>query len=156
MLKDSLVDSYCCFVITMCWVKFEIHFCLEIGNFSRFVLTPSPLNPSSTNPTTWSNILKQFVSNLPTNCLSVFHHFVKLALKGLRYYAPFKVRKFESLFYKINTCLQKNYHLHLIVGRTNILGKYIIYIFLNFGCGFYSSFPMLFPKAPACCKKTLN
>ena len=107
MLKDSLVDSYCCFVITMCWVKFEIHFCLEIGNFSRFVLTPSPLNPSSTNPTTWSNILKQFISNLPTNCLSVFHHFVKLALKGLRYYTPFKVRKFESLFYKINTCLQK-------------------------------------------------
>ena len=25
----------------------------------------------------------------------------------LRYYATFKVRKFESLFYKINTCLQK-------------------------------------------------
>ena len=26
---------------------------------------------------------------------------------SLRYYATFKVRKFESLFYKINTCLQK-------------------------------------------------
>ena len=25
----------------------------------------------------------------------------------LRYYATFKVRKFESLFYRINTCLQK-------------------------------------------------
>ena len=25
----------------------------------------------------------------------------------LRYYATFKVRKVESLFYKINTCLQK-------------------------------------------------
>ena len=25
----------------------------------------------------------------------------------LSYYATFKVRKFESLFYKINTCLQK-------------------------------------------------
>ena len=25
----------------------------------------------------------------------------------LRYYATFKVRKFEWLFYKINTCLQK-------------------------------------------------
>ena len=24
-------------------------------------------------------------------------------------YAIFKLRKFESLFYKINTCLQKNY-----------------------------------------------
>ena len=41
---------------------------------------PSPL---STNPTKWSNILKQFVGNLPTNCLSKFDHFVKLALKWL-------------------------------------------------------------------------
>ena len=31
----------------------------------------------------WSNILKQFVGNLATNCLSVFDNFVKLALKGL-------------------------------------------------------------------------
>ena len=41
--------------------------------------SPSPL---STNPTKWSNILKQIVGNLP-NWLSVFDHFVGLALKGL-------------------------------------------------------------------------
>ena len=41
-------------------------------------------NPLSPNPTKWLNTLKQFVGNLPTNCLSVFDHFVKLALKGLR------------------------------------------------------------------------
>ena len=41
------------------------------------------INPLSANPTQWSNTLKQFVGNLPTNCLSVFDHFVKLALKGL-------------------------------------------------------------------------
>ena len=41
------------------------------------------LNPLRDNPTKWSNTLKQFVGNLPTNCLSVFDHFVKLALKGL-------------------------------------------------------------------------
>ena len=41
------------------------------------------LNPLSANPTKWSNTLKQFVGNLPTNCLSVFDHFVRLALKGL-------------------------------------------------------------------------
>ena len=35
------------------------------------------------NPTKWSNTLKQFVSNLPTNYLSVFDHFVKLVFKGL-------------------------------------------------------------------------
>ena len=40
------------------------------------------INPLSANPTKWSNTLKQFVGNLP-NCLSVFDHFVILALKGL-------------------------------------------------------------------------
>ena len=40
------------------------------------------LNPLST--TKWPNTLKQFDDNLLTNCLSVFDHFVKLALKGLR------------------------------------------------------------------------
>ena len=35
----------------------------------------------STNLTKWSNTLKQFVGNLPTNCLSLFDHFVGLALK---------------------------------------------------------------------------
>ena len=41
------------------------------------------LNPLSANFKKWSNTLKQFVGNLPTNCLSVFDHFVGLALKGL-------------------------------------------------------------------------
>ena len=40
-------------------------------------------NSLSANPTKWSNTLKQFVGKLPTNCLSVFDHFVNLALKGL-------------------------------------------------------------------------
>ena len=39
------------------------------------------LNPLSAIPTKRSNTLKQFVGNLPTNCLSVFDHFVSLALK---------------------------------------------------------------------------
>ena len=38
----------------------------------------------SANPTSWSNTLKQFVGNLPMKCLSVFDHFVRLALKGIR------------------------------------------------------------------------
>ena len=33
--------------------------------------------------------------------------FLHTFLKRLRYYATFKVRKLESLFYKPNTCLQK-------------------------------------------------
>ena len=40
-------------------------------------------NPLSANFTKWSNTLKQFVCNLPTNCLSVFGHFVALTLKVL-------------------------------------------------------------------------
>ena len=46
------------------------------SNFAEF-------NPLSANPTKRSNTLKQFVGNLPTNCLSVFDYFVGLALKGL-------------------------------------------------------------------------
>ena len=44
------------------------------------------LNPLSVNFTKWSNALKQFVSKLPTNYLSVFDHFVGLALKGLNWW----------------------------------------------------------------------
>ena len=36
-------------------------------------------SPLSSNPTNWSNTLKQLLMN----CLSVFDHFVGLALKGL-------------------------------------------------------------------------
>ena len=42
------------------------------------------INPLSANPTKWSNTLKQFLGKLPTNCLSVLNHFVKLAFKGLK------------------------------------------------------------------------
>ena len=41
--------------------------------------------------------------------------------------------------------------MHWIAGKANILSKYKIYIFCNFGHGFCGSFPMLFPKAPASC-----
>ena len=55
------------------WIKHKKSWNEELG-----------LNPLSANPTKWSNTLKQFVGKLPTKCLSVFDHFVKLALKGLR------------------------------------------------------------------------
>ena len=41
------------------------------------------LSTLSVNPTKWSKTFKQFVGNLPTNCLSAFDHFVILALKSL-------------------------------------------------------------------------
>ena len=40
-------------------------------------------NPIGANPIKWPNTLKQFVGKLLTNCLSVFGHFVNLALKRL-------------------------------------------------------------------------
>ena len=43
----------------------------------------SDIIPLSANPEKWSNTLKQCVGNLPTNCLSVFDHFMNSALKGL-------------------------------------------------------------------------
>ena len=42
------------------------------------------VNPLSTNAAKWPNTLEQFVGKLATNCLSVFGHFVNLALKGLK------------------------------------------------------------------------
>ena len=62
-----------------------------------FVRTPKKLiwscliNPLSANLTKRSNTLKQFVGNLLTNCLSVFDHFVALALKGLRFDIIFRL-----------------------------------------------------------------
>ena len=43
------------------------------------------VNLLSTKLTKWPNTLKQFVGNLPTNCLSLFGHFMRLALKRLMY-----------------------------------------------------------------------
>ena len=40
-------------------------------------------NTLSANFTKWSNTFKQFVGKLAVNCLNVFDHFVRLALKGL-------------------------------------------------------------------------
>ena len=42
------------------------------------------INPLNVNPEKWSNTLKQIVGNLATICLSVFDHFMNLALKGLK------------------------------------------------------------------------
>ena len=51
------------------------------------------LNPLNANLTKWSNTLKQFVGNLATNCLSVFGHFVGLALKDFGLALPPGYRK---------------------------------------------------------------
>ena len=55
----------------------------DVSKATFFKLSPS-FNPSSINPTKWSDTLKQSVSKLIANCLNVFDHFVILAVKVLR------------------------------------------------------------------------
>ena len=66
-------------------VVFEAGYCL-LGiqsNVARPTTYDYLINSLSASLTKWSNRLKQFVGKWPTNCLSMFHHFVGLALKGL-------------------------------------------------------------------------
>ena len=53
-------------------------------NFIRSLYQIVTINPLNANPEKWSNTLKQIVGNLTTICLSVFDHFMNLALKGLK------------------------------------------------------------------------
>ena len=73
-----------CFVITTRLKEFQEKITSIRWNAEASYSMSIRFNPLSANPTKWSNTLKQFVGNLPTNCLSVFDHFVKLALKGLK------------------------------------------------------------------------
>ena len=47
------------------------------------IVDAKTINLLRANPKRWSNTLKPFVAKLPTNGLSVFDHFVGLAIKGL-------------------------------------------------------------------------
>ena len=66
-------------------------------------LRSNKLNPLSANFSKWSNTLKQFVGKLAANCLSVFDHFVGLALKGLRHW-----QCMVSIFFQINGLTLRN------------------------------------------------
>ena len=95
---------------------------------------------------TWFSRAIRVVKSVRQFVFKILYCIIILIQYGWRYYATFKVRKCESLFYKINTFF--NYHFHWIASRANVLSKYVIYIFYNFGGGFCDSFPLLFPKAP--------
>ena len=61
---------------------------------------------------------KQFVGKLPTNCFSVFDHFVGLALKGLNYvtlFPPFICLEgcMVLIFFLPNVVLDMSVQLHL-------------------------------------------
>ena len=75
-----------------------------------------------------------------------------LVFYSLRYYSTFKVRKFESLFYKINTCLQKNTTCFGLWAE-QIFPVNIQFFFSILGVVFAVLF-LLFLEAPASCAKT--
>ena len=68
---------------------------LEISPKTRWTVLRR-INPLSVNLTKWSNTLKQFTGNLPTNYLNVSDHYAGLALKGLK--LLFLVKSSENLF----------------------------------------------------------
>ena len=66
------------------------------------------LNSLNANPTKWSNTLKQFVGKMPMNFLSVFDHFVGLALEGLTKLGNSASKKIFNLISKLGyTGIQK-------------------------------------------------
>ena len=100
----------------------------------------------------------------------------------LRYHPTFKVRKFVSLFYKLNTCSQKtttyvglqaepifsvtllkvtllhgcfSRFLNCKNGAKSRNASHIRYPFFNFGRGFCDSFSMLLPKDLISCGKKI-
>ena len=91
--KCQSIDSFLHdsdFNLTLNWYMPNSYFAMQLQKviskviIYAYFLRKFYFNPLSANPTKWWNTLKQFVGKLPTNCLSVFDHFVKLALKGLR------------------------------------------------------------------------
>ena len=120
-----------------CRSTFDIWFCNEtegvcrtlyfyIGRLGPFCLF---LDPFSACFTKWSNTLKQFIDNLSTNCLSVFNHFVGLALKVLNEFhllchphdfgkllIPISCHYFHPPPSHINTCTHALTHQHILLG----------------------------------------
>ena len=71
---------------------------LEANVFFLTIEAPIPQNGQT---------LKQFVGDLPMNCLSVFNHFVKLALKGLISGGKKKKRSVKALVRKLEVNLKE-------------------------------------------------
>ena len=71
-------------------------------------------NPLSANPTKWPNTLKQFVGKLPTNCLSVFGHFVNLVLKIVSPNTSVKGTDFSYISDMINRIISSKCYLSFL------------------------------------------
>ena len=88
-------------------------------------------NPLNANFTKWSNTFKQIAGNLPTNCLSVFDHFVGLVLKGLKsvQVAWIHLHLKRTLPYVLHIILLSWFFLHLFSVPTDEISEIIAIIF---------------------------
>ena len=111
--------------------------CLTLNSVQPFTETRANyttkknlFNSLSTNPTKWSNTLKQFFSNLPTDCLSVLDHFVGLTLKRSSPYETSLMELFHKNSYgsMLLTSFTKSSIIHAQQRHTtlNILWKLLI------------------------------
>ena len=91
----KLFWAVCVGILNLCLNMSRWYFCNEQQGV--IPLNYEIINPLRVNHTKWSNTLKQFVGKLPANCLSVFDHFVGLALKGLNYLLVFDIKTLEKM-----------------------------------------------------------
>ena len=80
-IKEGFVLPFCTFRENF-WQSSKVCY---LAGLRKLSVEGRLVNPLSADPTKWSNTPKQFVGRLPANCLSVFDHFVALALKGLTF-----------------------------------------------------------------------
>ena len=69
-------------------------------------------NPLNVKFTKWSNTFKQVVGKLPRNCLSVFDHFVRLALKSLKWRS--RRVKTMDIYWNIPFVLSSQLHIPIV------------------------------------------
>ena len=94
VIEEGMTFEFCLIKIPI-FLHFSI-FIVHFSFYSKLFFTNTkilPINFLSANLAKWSSTFKQFVGNLSANCLSVFDHFVKLALKGLKVVCLSKVFK---------------------------------------------------------------
>ena len=101
----------------------------NLKGYGLFNLWKTAFNPLSANPEKWSNTLKQIVGNLPTICLSVFDHFMNLALKGLKNFTWSNLEYFVPFVFIVSMfCLFAVFSLYIF--------SLYIYIHTDFVCLF--------------------
>ena len=82
------ITDHCSLLVTLMKKQINRSACKtrEKHLLKKYIFVKLKVNPLNVKLTKWLNTLKQFVGNLPTNFLSVFGHFVGLALKWLMTY----------------------------------------------------------------------